>query len=88
MPTYFNERLKAFDDWVAVQPEKCAICGNPEEVVRHGRVQALSVDHDHRTGRLRGLLCHRCNVGLGYFLDDPVRLDAAITYLRQAFDEA
>lgn len=54
----------------------CAICGGKP---RSGR--ALHVDHDHRTGRVRGLLCDMCNTGLAGFRDSPRLLAMAIDYL-------
>src|SRR2546428_6270769 len=47
--------------------------------MRKGRTKHLAVDHDHGTGRIRGLLCER-HIGIGNFKDDPVELQAAITY--------
>ena len=55
----------------------CAICSQPEP-----RCQGLSVDHDHNTGVVRGLLCSNCNTALGLFIDDPDRLARAATYLK------
>jgi len=63
------------------QGGRCAICGAPEEEAPKKR---LHVDHCHTSNRIRGLLCSRCNVGLGQFKDDPGRLLAAIEYLKRA----
>lgn len=55
----------------------CAICKTAPSKRR------LSVDHSHSTGKYRGLLCGRCNSGLGYFLDNIAIIQAAIEYLRK-----
>lgn len=60
------------------QESACAICHSPDPRGDHWHV-----DHDHNTGRVRGVLCARCNVGIGHFGEDPERLLAAIHYLRQ-----
>lgn len=51
---------------------RCAICK---------RELRLVVDHDHETGRVRGMLCRRCNLGIGHLDDNPVTLIAALAYL-------
>lgn len=69
---------RRFDEMWQEQGGRCAIC--PEELdesVRHG----VHVDHCHFDGDVRGLLCGRCNTGLGHFRDDPELLMAAATYL-------
>jgi Autographiviridae endonuclease VII len=53
----------------------CAICE------RHQRYRRLSVDHDHKTKRVRGLLCNWCNRSIGRFFDSPIRLRKAAEYL-------
>ncbi|WP_127503488.1 endonuclease VII domain-containing protein [Actinoplanes solisilvae] len=62
-----------FDEMLLMQGGLCAICeaDDPQHV-----------DHDHRTGRVRGILCFNCNGGLGQFRDNPVFLAGAITYLK------
>lgn len=64
------------------QNHRCAICGGEENTVIRGQKITLAVDHDHVTGAIRGLLCVKCNRGLGLFQDSEVFLSAAITYLR------
>lgn len=59
------------------QGHKCAICQEP--CVIKGK---LSVDHCHDTSGVRGLLCDMCNIGIGNFKNDIVRLKSAITYLK------
>jgi hypothetical protein len=61
----------------------CAICGLPETTIQNGKVRQLSVDHDHETGRVRGLLCNDCNRGIGMLHDDPDLLRTAADYLER-----
>jgi hypothetical protein len=68
-----------FDAMVTAQGGVCVLCGNPPAGKRH--TQVLHIDHDHRTGRVRGLLCDTCNVGLGSFRDNPDLLKRAAAYL-------
>ena len=71
---------EAYQAMLDVQGGVCAICGRPETRTRNGRVQWLCVDHDHATGQVRGLLCHRCNTAIAQ-LDNSGLLAAAIAYL-------
>lgn len=65
------------------QDRKCAICGEHETEMRNGLVRHLAVDHDHKTGKVRALLCQPCNKGLGHFKDDIGLLLKAAAYLRK-----
>lgn len=63
------------------QGEVCLICGrSPSEATRR-----FAVDHCHKTGKIRGILCSDCNIGLGHFHDDPKVLEAAKAYLIAKF---
>lgn len=63
----------------------CALCDAPETALHpDGSVKPLAVDHDHRTGAVRGLLCHRCNVRVGWLetlLRDADALLRSIRYV-------
>jgi len=61
----------------------CAICERPETVTRNERVCLLAVDHCHTTGKVRGLLCARCNSMLGQAQDSTGTLLNAIIYLQK-----
>lgn len=67
---------KDYDVLLERYGNRCGICKRPP-----GPKRRLDVDHDHRTMKIRGLLCHRCNRGLAWFSDDPVRLIQAASYL-------
>jgi len=60
------------------QGGQCAICDSDQWP---GKGNSPHVDHEHATGKVRGLLCTNCNNGLGNFGDDPARLRAAADYL-------
>lgn len=67
-----------FEELVVLQDGKCAVCGGKP----NGGKKRLCVDHNHTTGKLRGLLCDCCNRGLGLLKDNPNILEKAIAYLR------
>ena len=71
-----------YDVLLQQQEYKCAICGVAESVNTVTTIWPLCVDHCHETGKVRGLLCRACNVGIGSFGDSVEQLQKAIQYLR------
>ena len=67
-----------FQTQLEAQGGACAIC---RDTVPGGH-NYWHVDHDHSTGKVRGILCHNCNLGVGNAADDPKRLRAMARYLR------
>lgn len=61
----------------------CAICGEVERKRFRGKITRLAVDHDHATGKVRGLLCFDCNGALGKFRDSESNLKSAVHYLEK-----
>ena len=72
-----NEEV--YQELLAGQNFRCAICGTADFDNTARRLPAI--DHDHSTGKVRGILCSRCNKGLGLFGDSPELMREAITYL-------
>lgn len=69
--------LEQYVEMFTIQGEVCAICKE-----KCPTKKSLSVDHDHKTGTVRGLLCNRCNRALGMFKDNPVLLIRAAEYIK------
>jgi len=77
----YGMTVEEYDSLDAAQGGMCAICGRKDS----GRAgtSRLSVDHDHKSGQVRGLLCHYCNTAIGAFQDSPELLASAILYLER-----
>lgn len=73
-----------YDRMLNEQGDRCKLCGSTEKG-RKDRFRFWNIDHCHKTGRVRGLLCHTCNITLGKFekLQDQVGLDAILAYLAE-----
>ncbi|KKL81777.1 hypothetical protein LCGC14_1991340 [marine sediment metagenome] len=67
--------LEDYERMLKEQGGGCAICGVAPKKLSH------AVDHNHKTGKVRGILCHMCNRGLAFFRDKPERLTEAAAYL-------
>lgn len=74
--------LETYREQLSKQNNVCAICKQPETAVIKNKRIAMPVDHCHKTGKTRGLLCTKCNRGLGLFRDNPDILENAIEYLK------
>lgn len=72
----FGITLDVYNALLQSQNGKCKLCGQPQPN------RDLAVDHDHVTGRIRGLLCTTCNVGLGALGDNEEGLLKALAYIR------
>lgn len=77
--------LDEYEAMVAARSGRCDICGQTEtRTGREGKPRALAVDHDHMTGRIRGLLCAECNTALGRHKDDADWFRRAAEYLERS----
>lgn len=69
--------IEQYDELLTKQEYCCAICGTHQDKLK----QKLSIDHNHDTLKIRGLLCNKCNRGIGLLNDSIVQLQKAIDYL-------
>ena len=76
--TRYGLTQEKYQEMLDEQNYGCAICGNTND-----EEKLLMVDHDHSTDKVRGLLCHRCNSGIGLLRDDVDLLFMAIDYLEE-----
>ena len=72
-----------YDNLLCAQEGVCAACGQEETQfdIRVNAFKKLAVDHDHSTGKVRGLLCHNCNTALGLMQEDPTRIRMLKEYI-------
>ena len=87
-----NLSRELYDEMVKEQNNLCAICSKPETQMRTRTagefkgvkvVAGLAIDHCHTTGKIRALLCRKCNLGLGAYDDNVERMQLAIDYLNK-----
>ena len=73
---FYGISREQYEGLLAKQGGVCGICRKPPQ-------EPLCVDHSHATGRVRGLLCRKCNTGLGFYDDDAGLMTAGSAYLRR-----
>lgn len=71
--------IEQYEEMHKAQSGQCDCCGKHESEFKRG----LHIDHDHVTGQVRGLLCTKCNPGIGYFDESVTKLEMAIAYLNK-----
>lgn len=76
---FYGVEPEEFDTMYSEQEGKCRICSI--DIPLRGR--ETHIDHDHVTGKIRGLLCRSCNLGLGFFKDNIELMEKAVEYLKE-----
>ena len=77
LQTAYKIGLIEYNEFFIIQSGQCAICGKHQKELK----KRLHVDHDHKTGKVRGLLCNRCNLGLGTLGDSVDTIQKTLAYL-------
>ena len=76
----YGMSVEDYDALLKEQNSGCAICGNP---IPGRNNKHFAIDHNHKTNKVRGLLCYKCNSGIGYFKENIDFLQKAIDYLKK-----
>lgn len=81
----YGLEIQEYEEMLSAQNGKCAICGKHETFIHHKtkEVSTLAIDHCHKTGKIRALLCRSCNMALGHFGDSISLMKTAIAYLEK-----
>lgn len=84
MKNRYNFTIDEYNEMWEKQQGLCVVCNQPETTKHQtGVTRNLGVDHDHLTGKVRGLLCQQCNKALGDVDDSIEKLEALIEYLKK-----
>ncbi|MBX9392282.1 endonuclease VII domain-containing protein [Streptomyces sp. TRM72054] len=81
LENFYGLSVADYNDLLRKQGGVCAICSRPERMRRGEKLMRMPVDHDHKTGAVRGILCQTCNRAIGLLGDDAVLMRRAISYL-------
>jgi len=79
LKTNYGITPEIYEALLLEQGDGCAVCGSSKW---RGKNNRPIIDHDHRTGRIRGIVCHGCNIALGYVHDNPQLAIALAIYLQ------
>jgi hypothetical protein len=82
LKTRYGITSSQYDEMVIKQCNKCLICGQEPTKKKAFQTWRLHIDHCHKTGKVRGLLCHLCNRGLGLFRENIDLVEKAFHYLK------
>jgi hypothetical protein len=84
MKSHYNGfTLEDYNALFEAQGGVCAVCKRAETYISHGNVQPLSVDHCHKTKKVRALLCARCNSAFGLMEENPENIQALLGYAKR-----
>lgn len=71
-----------YEEMIKSQNNLCAICGEPPNKTKAKQTWCFAIDHNHKTNKVRALLCHLCNRGIAMFKEEPKIMLKAIKYIK------